>query len=365
MSYLLEKTLTCKNMQDVDALAAKVALGRISSVKAANLLMDFVYRNKNAFALSKMQEDHFVDLLLIMRPKFELIFDIYNPQKGAFSGFFYGVVRCSYRTWKRQQVKLLCAENQVLSEAILYREEQEERYQYCEASNVYSEEKEEMQRVPSQETQSLRLNKDAPMQRINTNYWEKHFQDIRKKIILIYALKSYSFLDENVIQRVVQETGIEEKKFRSMCEELETCLYAKERRRNACKRSRDNAYYYRNLFLSQLELTGSDSDLGQKLLSKFQHQDEVWKNANKRLNKKICIVCPTAKNIGQVMGLSARQVLRLMKVAQQNIDILQTNRYHSPYENISSYRQHEQKARNAANLPSAYYRNTQRRRPSI
>lgn len=369
MSYLPQKQLLCKTIQDVESLPARLDSGRITRAQAANLLMDFVFRNKNIFGLYKMKEDHFIDLLLEMRPKFEFIFSIYSPQKGSFGAFFYGIVRCSYRTWKRRRVRTLCAENGVLTEAVLYREEQEERYQWCEASfTPFSESEEDESAETSGKPQaslSLRAKEVSPLQRTNSRYWQENYQKIRTKIILIYALKSYAFLSEDLIQRIVRETGIEEKEFRLMCEKIEKSISAKQRRRAACKRSRDNAYYFRNMFLHQMELLDPESLQGQRIREKYQHQDEAWRSANLRLTNSMCIITPTAKTIGQILGLTSRQVLRFMRAAERNIDILRTNRYHAGYENLSGNRQHEQKARNAANLSAAYYRDTQRRRPSL
>lgn len=332
--------------------------------------MDLVFRYKGSFALSCLEDEEFSDFLMYMLPRFEEMFSVYDPERSCFVSYMYGCVRFNLFNWQRRVLQEECARESSCMNSAIGLEELKENYLMCEApydegfelpleEDVSSDGSEKGDNSP------IPFTPQPGRTRANVGYWTENFQSVRTTALLVLALKSAAWITEDLIEKVCAETGCEENKFRDMLEYVLSTLEKRRRRREACIRSRDNAYFFRRKYMLSLLKLKDGSCMEEKVKSQFKRQDETWKRQNRKLSQKLFSMTPSNKTVAEALRISPRRVQTLLDLAGRNIDIMRSNCYHASHENLLGNRQSEQKKGNAGNFSSAYYSNAQRRRAPL
>ena len=105
---------------------------------------------------------------------------------------------------------------------------------------------------------------------------ERKNRSLRKKAILILALKSSYYLDDQLISKVSDETGMSKNNLYLLRDSLNATLVNKIGRRNACIRCRDNAYYYHRKYMIESYRLNHQTTWAELIAGKYKKQTKTW-----------------------------------------------------------------------------------------
>lgn len=337
-------------MKEVEEIAVKVREGKMTAQEGGRALMASVFLNKGFFGLSALGEDELMDFLEFELKSFERIFSIYDPTKASFTSFLYGNITRNLSNWRRKKyIHKFVDQTLVLSEISSY-PEKENQFENDEAKERLEEESESntQYKIYRQIQGNLQSKKYSDMEVTNHHRKlskEAKFYDLRRKAILILAVKSCCDMNESAIKKASILTSIPEETLKDYCSQAKKSLGKKIKRRQNEIELRDKAYFYHKRYQLELENAQNDSHWYDSIAGKYDRKTMQWQAKNNLLKKKEYTLSPTNRSVSKIIGMNERQVSYILKQAEDNVDNLTLKDYYDEYENLLSNRQSEQEKR--------------------
>lgn len=312
---------------NVEQIAQDVADGVLTEDDGARKLMETIFTHKTLFGLYSLDEDQFLDFLIYEFPKFKAIFSHYDKKCGTFFSFLLGSIRSAFRTWKKRMVRnSLISKSFSASDELVY-EESLNRYTLPEEALIMQERNDTVGEVCSPDD----VTTTGPFHRndgtISTRYKSpsierRRIDCLRKKAMLILALKSSFYLDDSLVHKVSGATSCDEEELIAMRDRILKTLRSKISRRNACLRCRDNAFYFHRKYLLECNSLDSGTVWSEYIHQKYAKQTKTWREKNRRLSRKSYTLSATNCAVAKELGMSPRHIFYIIKQARQNMDII-------------------------------------------
>lgn len=319
---------------NLENLRDRIENGELTYDEATNVIMKEVYTHKGLFGLTRLTEDELQSYMLHQRDNFEQLLHSYDRTSGSFFTYLMKTIERSTKTWKKRCIRNRIFENEItVSDQLLYEEMQG---RYLEPEEEYIKKEEEV----------LAVNEPLPEDKITLKNkpWDKtknrKFDD-QKAFILILALKASYSMNEELIKKVSQKTGISEEELTDYINQINETLENKINRREACLRCRDNAYYFHRKYQNEATHLLDGTNWADTINQKYKKQTKTWIDKNRRLSLKQYSVSATNISIGKILGMSPRHVSYVLRKGLDNVDNNSLKEYHDDYENNVSHRQYE------------------------
>lgn len=327
------------NLED---LVPKVKAGTVSYEEGANIIMEQVFKHKGLFNLNQLTEDELTNYLIFQHKNFMRLLKTYDEKYGTFFTYLKKTIDGSIKTWKKRYVSSRILENSItVSDEILY-EENQHKYLLPEEEYFKSEETERESKYCSVSKIETKTDENITENEQQLNKIKQYNLDRKKAYILILALKASYSLDQTIIKKVSETTGISEEEISEMASQIKKTLANKIERREACRRCRDNAYYFHRRYQTEALHLLDGTNWAEIINTKFRKQTKTWIDKNKRLALREYAVSASNIAVGNALGVSSRHVAYVLKKGAENMDNTKGKQYHKKHENISSNRKHEQ-----------------------
>ncbi|MFA6936606.1 MAG: hypothetical protein WCQ67_00045 [Treponema sp.] len=325
---------------NLEKLAQSYADGTMSPKECSLKLMEYVFLHKSLFGLRSLDEDDFLDFLLYEMPKFDRIFILYDKKIGTFFSFLQFTLRKAVNVWKKIEIRSKVLDDEITTS---------QKIQIEEDSETYELEAEGIEFIKQEDNSKIELSVQSPFQFDNdmTYRLDKYKEDdvkknkianIQKEIVLILALKSIFYIDDELIDKVCAYTGVDKETFLSMQKTLNAELKTKIKRRESCVKCRNNSYYFHRKYLQELQYLSPHTSWCRLIQEKYEKHTQSWINKNTRLKRKDYYVSASNRAVGKVLNLDPRHVKYILDKAN-NVDLFKPKQYHISHENISCNRQ--------------------------
>ena len=269
--------------------------GEITNQQAQQELWDVLFRRKRLILPTWMNEDNLQDFMIFVRQKLVSILENYNSKIAVFPTFFFGSMSILSRWWYSKESfkhsKDVCC-TKLLAEGVV---------------DVKTEHSPED--VLCQKTYSCAG--DASW--VHKGKSDKKCQ-IRRDICLVLAIKSCVDIDDEMIEKIAFETGVDTQQLRQMIWKAKESMQKKIERVEKLIMRRNFAYFRRKYILIKKEDTYEslcDHDLDEKLMM----YERKWRAAVNLISKEH--MSPTNDVVAQILSMSPRRVSFLLDKAQE------------------------------------------------
>ena len=124
---------------------------------------------------------------------------------------------------------------------------------------------------------------------------------------LVLTMKAYENVDDEIVQKVSEFTGIEKNFIYEKIQELKEKNVEREEKRNVLIRRRDNSFFYKRRYQYELERVSKGSKTEEGLQEKIElHEKNLAKN-NEILKRRFR-PSPSNEQIASLLGIRPRQV---------------------------------------------------------
>jgi hypothetical protein len=311
---------------EVEELVEKVHSGRMSKVDGAKRLMEILFIYKRLFGLGSLDEDELSEFLIYQYYKLLGIFSRYDRRYGSFFSFLKGSVRCTYMTWHKQSVRNRTTNDTICISPEICFEESMSHYLLPEESLLSDEVACMEMQAPAQgcgQTALFRNIEGQPSRRYKNPLIEVYrIEDLRKSAALILLLKSSYYMNDDIISKVSNLSGVPVPKLTSMCSNIKRSLTHKIERRDSCIRCRDNAFFFHKKYMLEYSRIDRQTTWSRFILRKYNKQTATWIDKNEHLKRTEYSVSASNRVVANELGISPRKITYIIKQAKQNVDII-------------------------------------------
>lgn len=267
-----------------DEIARNVQNGTLQLTDAITQVLQFIFLNKPYFALTALSEDDFSEFLLFIYPSVEKSFTCYSRTKASYLTYLQNIIRFSLKSW--------------------FRIEKERKYSHkCIINNEYELLIKYDDIIQEQDDFAA---EDTPCY----NIIDKHKDYPIKEIILVLAMKSCYYLEENHIQKLSELTGIDIDTLWSWKEELDSTLDKKVSEMNKLVNSRNKTFFQKKVVESQLSNIDSETSFYNLKEKSLQYHTRVWNSKNNSNYTRS--ISPTNNNIARTLNIPIRRINSLI-----------------------------------------------------
>ena len=292
--------------------------GGIAKKTAIGLLGNFIVENLPLFNLYRYDEDFISELIVCFLEKGEKIFEYYNPEKTEFFTYFYYFV-CGIISSQRKNLQIAKFKDSMIFEENITTYYSKE-YKY-DIKNSF--ETKMFSSQPKIEYKSMSL---AELKEFYNKLGDKYSD----KKILVLALKSSFYLTENQIKNVCLLYKIEEQVLYDTIQYCKTTVFSKYSKREKAIERRNFNYYHHKRCCRQLteldEYFNNNESTTKNRLMKLEHRHhQNWININTKFEQGFMFLRPTNKIIGEILGISERQVSYYINCAKIEVKRKENN----------------------------------------
>lgn len=150
------------------------------------------------------------------------------------------------------------------------------------------------------------------------NYWNTKASK-SAKTTLILALKSSYYMTEENIETVCDYCEISKKLMEETIRELKESVEDKQSKRERLQSYRDKSFNMHIKYQTEL-FENTDPKKRQELLEKYRLHTENWHKRNHKLQDEHSKVCPTNKQLAEILGIGERQVANYIHNAEKLVE---------------------------------------------
>lgn len=319
------------NITYLNAIPQMIATNKLTKDQAVKKMALYVQENFSVFNIINCDEDLKSDIVLHVLDKGKVLFDKYTKENGDFFNYFYSYVRNTEITCRRKNLRSTIQEIHNVNERIMEIKDNADSY------TISSYPDPEQVRVPYRPE---RINIEAFQTACKSNkyslkkYVDKHQTDLQmkekiaqmspiklRKTVLILALKSAYYLNDNQINHISNLCNISKPLLEEAIQILKSQLLEREKNKIKLEERRNNAYFQHKRYLNELRWLNEEKDEYNKykverVIQKYEKQTECWKMLNSKLQSGVTNIRPTNKAIADILGICERQVSYYIKHAK-------------------------------------------------
>lgn len=335
-------------MKKLDTLYDELCSGKLDKNRAANIIIDSIYKNKSWFALGSMDMDDLHDFLLYYMERVKSVVESYDPEQGAFSSYLYGSITNALFSWRKKKKSRSLTEQSFGPVQELYFEENSEQYGIMDG-HVVCQESDEQHSLEDVEEFKRIYHPVSYTGRKSYGYRKSFFSErmdnLRKEAVLILLLKCCYTISSEEIEKAAVIIGMDVETLSNLIGEAKEAMAGKKEMFDELKTARDNAFFYKRKYSILSEDSDESTINMEKIKRKKEKKEKKWKDKNEML-KGFRSIVPSNVTISKILGMSDRHVKHILKSAEKFIDNISLKRYYDWHENLFGKRKFEQEAGN-------------------
>lgn len=269
---------------NMDKIPLFIKEKKITKQEAVYYIWEQLYKNPQKYYMADLSEDELSDFLIVFVEKLPSFFDLYLESNNiSFSKFLLRYLVSSKNTWLRQKIirnvneKTIETFNQEESEKDIH------KYEIKEVENVVME---ETIPEPPEKTAKRRIAEMAA---------------------LVLTMKAYIDVDDEIVKKVSEFTGIEEEFIYEKIQELKEKNKPREEKRELLVKRRDNSFYYKRRYQIEMARLDENSKMQSELQEKYEYQEKSLAYNNELLKRR-GLLTASNEQIASALGLRPRQV---------------------------------------------------------
>jgi len=299
---------------DLDELEQLFRQKKISEKQLGEKLIEFTVFNYPLYGLNKYDDDFRGELYLKLVERINSIIKEYNPEITKFSTYYYFKIISLMNCLLKRMARFSLREQITVNESIK---------SYGIKLKEYSSIKFEEIQIPNA---PYNRNKVTPEQ-IREAFAKKNFTRL-EKTMLVLVLKSSFYLDDEFIFDICELFCFDKDLLIKTIDYCRNILEKKYLKKGHIEAVRNNAYFQHNLLglmLDKAKAHNDYSDFGlNDLEKKYEKQTSRWINKNLNLREGVMYLRPTNKMIGELIGITERQVCYYLFSADKHKENLHT-----------------------------------------
>lgn len=269
---------------NMDKIPLFIKEKKITKQEAVYYIWEQLYKNPQKYYMADLSEDELSDFLIVFVEKLPSFFDLYlESNKISFSKFLLRYLVSSKNTWLRQKIirnvneKTIETFNQEESEKDIH------KYEIKEVENVVMEEN-----IPETPEKTAK-------------------RRIAEMAALVLTMKAYIDVDDEIVKKVSEFTGIEEEFIYEKIQELKEKNKPREEKRELLVKRRDNSFYYKRRYQIEMARLDENSKMQSELQEKYEYQEKSLAYNNELLKRR-GLLTASNEQIASALGLRPRQV---------------------------------------------------------
>jgi hypothetical protein len=297
---------------EINELPELVAGHRFNKDGACEKIITDMYLHPAGYYLGRMTGDDLGDFVLSFLPVLKKLADKYNPGQGPLLPYLRSCIRVQLQVFKRQRRNASFSEN-CLRTTI--------GQLYEDAAENYSRQEYSLRPPKHPDPEELRTAHYTAVTRFklcNTKSILK--TEIKKKVILVLALKSCYYLDDDDITRVAETSGCDRQDLVEKIRSLRASLDGKAERSHRYQEQRNRAYFYHKRYTMQLSYLEPGTRMYDILHRRDKKQQNCWKNKTCRLQHNFLRIAPSNKDVAALLGICERQVCYYISYAKKSME---------------------------------------------
>ena len=351
---------------DLNLVARRLRDGEITLEHATATVIDFIYKNRFFFGLGKLTEDQLHDFMIYEMEHLPGIFENFNSKEATLLTYLQGHLKLHICTWIKRHARKHTDSRSMETLELDMLSDSADRYYENEYSVSLPDFKDDTESCsPGGKKEKPVLRRRMFSHLTSPELIGEKLALLKKEAVLILALKISYYITEEMIQKVLEVTGMEEKEFKMLQEKALHSIKNKIKLRTGCINCRNNAFYFHRKYEAEKKILDSDTVWHNTISQKYTIQTENWQERNRRLKMKKYSAIVSNRKVSQLLNLESRHVDYVLKRVAENIDIISSWNYDEGHENLLGNIKSSQAAGNAANISPAYNRNSKSGRNSV
>lgn len=315
---------------DLNSIPEMIDSGFITPENAAKMLAEDLIRNHKKYHLISNDEDIIGELSVRILQSGALIFKNYKKEKGSFKTYLLAFFKYQILTIIRENRRKCFGDTFAREYPQIQYEPQKERYEMDEApfkiahlrpfikrteDKITCKEKRLAGKKASAEN-TEHFSGEKPKVKIKdlVTYWANR-RSPKAKTALILALKSSYYITDETIDSVCDYCAISKKLMQETIDELKSKIPEKHEKLEKMQDRLVKSFNYHIKLQKQLSEAVETSEK-EELSKKYEYHTKKWQDRNSRLMTKPIKLCPTNRQVADVLGIGERQVGNYIKNAE-------------------------------------------------
>lgn len=303
--------------KDVNRLPVLIREGALTEKQALNELAEFICTEPVLFGLHRYDEDFRSEVILCFLEKGHAMIRSFDSRFGQFFSYFFSYVtgiicslrRVEARTSMQNSVKIdECIKNWP-DKISAYRRTNFSRMNLPVLPFAY-------RNIPADKLREALMAGETKQVYVQAE--TEAVRKIPKKALLVLALKSSYYITDEQIKSISGICGVDSAALESAVQLLRDSLHGRAEKRQLLEEKRNRAYFYRQHYVKQLQLSDPDDGPQLKLMRKLDIQTVKWNSINTKLSSAGSSIKPTNKAVAEVIGISERQVAYYIRYLKEN-----------------------------------------------
>lgn len=318
-----------KNRDFINEIPALLEEGNISKEEAIKVIAEYVMLHPRAYGIPEHADDLRSEMNVRILQNTEALLDRYEKRYCEFSTYLYSFVHYQLLTilkiWKDNTIcdRTFFRDFHSELETLLCNYEQDE-YEY-KILHFTPHSLSQMEKAPYKrkeknsekqfETAKRLLQANADL----TDYF-RSIKSSKEKMLLILALKSSYFIDEEQIKNVSEYCNIPVSKLSNSISDMNDTLNKKTKEIKEMENKRDKEFFLHRKYREEMQ-DFDDYNINTARAKHVGHLYEYhttkWKNQNELIKQRKLKNCPSNRSIADVLGICERQVGYYIKNAEK------------------------------------------------
>lgn len=275
---------------------------KITKQEIINILWAEIYTKPNFYGLQDFDEDEKSDFLIDFREKIILILKNYDEKQGCLQSFLRGCIKFRKISWEKKR-----RQEEISSQTagIFLAGKSKDEYSSKFEDNLSESEK-----------GNHKILKNG----------SKCKMKIKALTMLILTLKACREIDDNLISKISDFTGLTEDVLQKLVQEMKNVAFKKEEKREKLIAKRNNAFYFRRKYGLEMQNLGNDALSYSNLKERYENQSKNWIKNNALLTRS-SVTSPSNNEIAKKLGLKPRTVGFYLFCARKTFGNLENSEY--------------------------------------
>lgn len=256
---------------------------KIKKQEIINFLWEEIYTKPNFYGLQDYDEDEKSDFLLDFRGKILPTLKNYNENLGSLQRFLRGCIKLRKISWEKKRMQ---EEIKSKTAGIFLTGKSKDEYSSKFENNLDEQENKNQKNIKS---------------------GSKCKMKIKALTMLILTLKACREVDDKLISKISDFTGLTEEALQKLVQEMKNVAFKKEEKREKLISKRNNAFYFRRKYSLEMQNLGNDALSYSNLKERYENQSRNWIKNNALLTRS-CVTSPSNNEIAKKLGLKPRTV---------------------------------------------------------
>ena len=315
---------------DLNSIPEMIESKIITQDEAARIIAEDLNRNKRKYHLISNDEDILSELSLKILQTSDFLFKNYKKEKCAFKTYLLSVLKYQILTILREHRKRNSGDELAKQCPHIHYETQTELYEMDEAPfkimHVKPFVKKTEDKITYREKRlSKKDKKSSPAENSTSEKPKIKMQDLvtywanrtsqKARTALILALKSSYYITEENIDSVCDYCEISKKIMQETIDELKSKIPEKQEKIELLQNRRTKSFNF-HIKLQKRISEAVETEKKEELSKKYEYHTKKWQERNSRIHSKSVKLCPTNKQVAEILGICERQVGNYIKNAE-------------------------------------------------